>query len=105
TSLECYTCSSQLGVPDLRNDCEYFWYSHDARHKITQCMYSDSVCAKYVVEHSGMRWVHRSCQHHDICSVLSARYSNDMNMLLECETCADRDVCNAAQTNMASLLL
>ncbi|KAJ8983568.1 hypothetical protein NQ317_006613, partial [Molorchus minor] len=104
TPLECYTCSAQLGVPDLRNDCETFWVSNDERHKISQCIYADSVCAKYIVDHSGLRWVHRSCQHHDICSVLSARYSNDMNMLLECETCSDRNMCNAAPPIMSSTL-
>ncbi|KAJ8915156.1 hypothetical protein NQ315_000408 [Exocentrus adspersus] len=103
-SLECYTCSSQIGVPDVYNDCEYFRYAEWEHHKISQCIYEDSVCAKYIVDHSGLRWVHRSCQHHDICSVLSARYSNDMNMLLECDTCADGNLCNSAPLHVAGFL-
>ncbi|XP_018561886.1 uncharacterized protein LOC108904003 [Anoplophora glabripennis] len=102
TSLKCYSCSAQVGPNDY-NDCEWFHYADWERHKVSTCHFPDAVCAKYVVDYSGNKWVHRDCKHHDVCSFLSATNGNDMNMLLECETCADKDLCNSAPAQFQGL--
>nr|CAH7727760.1 unnamed protein product [Callosobruchus chinensis] len=97
--LECFSCSSQLGSSGLNRNCEELsWYD---THKKTQCYFADSVCAKYVVDHNGERWIHRSCQHFDVCSFLQTKYNNDMNLLLECSVCSDKDMCNGSYLSAA----
>lgn len=46
-ALECYTCSSHIGIPNSMNDCERFDYYEN--HRKSVCMPGDQVCAKYIV--------------------------------------------------------
>ncbi|XP_023012988.2 uncharacterized protein [Leptinotarsa decemlineata] len=101
-SLECYSCGSQLGLMESTSNCEYFSYSSDEKYRIMQCLDTDSVCAKYIVEDNGSRWIHRSCQRYDICSQWNLKYNTGRNMLLECETCDDRNLCNSSTFRLAS---
>ncbi|XP_060523164.1 uncharacterized protein LOC132700065 [Cylas formicarius] len=93
-TLECYTCSGQLGIPNMVSDCEQFSRHDD--HKKSICLPGEQVCAKYIVHHDGMRWVHRSCKPFDICTVLKNVYNNGRDQLIECTTCSDRNLCNSA---------
>ncbi|KAG5899344.1 hypothetical protein JTB14_036833 [Gonioctena quinquepunctata] len=103
SSLECYSCGSQLGMTGtMNNECEYFSYSSYEKYKQTHCPLPDSVCAKYVVDHDGTRWIYRACQRNDICSQLSMRYNDRRNMLLECDTCDDGNLCNSSPHYMSS---
>ncbi|XP_050298358.1 uncharacterized protein LOC126737481 [Anthonomus grandis grandis] len=96
SSLECFTCSSHIGITNPINDCERFNFYEN--HRKSVCQRGEQVCAKYVVNHDGMTWVHRSCKPYDICEQLRRRYSffrNGRDQLLECSTCSDRNLCNS----------
>ncbi|KAL1497971.1 hypothetical protein ABEB36_008847 [Hypothenemus hampei] len=89
-TLECFTCSGHTGFQNPLNNCDMFSYYES--HKVSLCM-PDQVCAKYVVNHDGMTWVHRSCRPYDICEYLRSMYSNGRDQLLECATC-NGNLCN-----------
>ncbi|XP_066259724.1 uncharacterized protein [Euwallacea similis] len=101
-ALECYTCSSHNGLVNAPNACEQFNFYEN--HKKSICMPGE-VCTKTVVNHDGMIWVHKSCRPYDICSYLSGIYRNGRDQLLECATCADRNLCNSGSMNQQFLLL
>ncbi|XP_056649073.1 uncharacterized protein LOC130901526 [Diorhabda carinulata] len=94
-SLECFTCSSQTNLnSDMYSRCEYVDYSYYDKSNLSHCP-SPNVCAKYIVEHDGVKWVHRACQPRDICSFIAARYNDPRNILIDCQTCSDENACNS----------
>ncbi|KAH1016053.1 hypothetical protein HUJ04_007336 [Dendroctonus ponderosae] len=100
SGLECYTCSSHVGITNSMNDCERF--NSYENHRKSFCQPGEQVCAKHIVNHDGVTWVHRSCRPYDVCDVLSQMYRNGRDQLLECSTCSDRNLCNSSFMYSAS---
>ncbi|CAG9865550.1 unnamed protein product [Phyllotreta striolata] len=100
-SLRCFTCSSQVDLHNgMKSECDYFSYWD--KTKISECVFPN-VCAKYFVDHDGVRWVHRSCRPYDICPAMAIKYNNNRNSLVECATCSDSDLCNSSENIEYSL--
>ncbi|XP_050508705.1 uncharacterized protein LOC126885930 [Diabrotica virgifera virgifera] len=105
SSLDCYTCSTQLNLEgDIQNKCDvHSWFSNKTPN-VSFCQ-SPNVCSKYIVEHDGIRWVHRSCSPNNICSQVAGRYNDNRNALVECQTCSDQDLCNSAHRSVFGQVL
>ncbi|XP_072383478.1 uncharacterized protein [Diabrotica undecimpunctata] len=102
SSLNCYTCGSHLNLEgDIQNKCDaaHFWSSNE-KPNVSICQ-SPNVCSKYIVEHDGIKWVHRSCSPDNICSQVAERYNDNRNVLVDCQTCSDQDLCNSADRRVA----